>query len=264
MKTVLVIAGYDPSGGAGVLADIKAIAAMGCYGTAAITSLTFQNTQGVRGVANQSAETVRNQIEPILDDFDVHAVKTGMLPSREVIEATADLIVARQLKPVVVDPVVRSTSGFDLIDDVALESLVTKLFPLAAIVAPNAVEAERIIGSAITNELEMESAARKLVALGARAALVKGGHLDLNGQAVDVLFDGIAVHTYSEPRVDTTSTHGTGCTLAATIAAGLALGRSLPVAVAAAKTYVTRAIRSAPGLGKGHGPLNHFFFLEQK
>ncbi len=263
MKTVLVIAGFDPSGGAGVLADIKAIAAMGCFGTAAITSLTYQNTQGVHGAAHQSAETIRRQIDPLLDDFNIDAVKTGMLPTAEVIEAVAERIATHSLRPVVVDPVVRSTSGYDLIDDAALEALVAKLFPLAAIVTPNAVEAERIVGRAVTNEVEMERAARSMVSMGARTALVKGGHLDLGGNAVDVLFDGLAVHTYSEPRVATTSTHGTGCTMASAIAAGLARGRSLPVAVAAAKTYVARAIRAAPGLGKGHGPLNHFYFLEQ-
>lgn len=264
MKTVLVIAGFDPSGGAGILADIKAIAAMGCYGTAAITSLTFQNTVGVLGAVHQSAATLLSQVDPILDDFQIDAVKTGMLPTVEAIEATAERISSRDLKPVVVDPVVRSTSGFDLIDDASLASLVGRLFPLAAVVTPNAVEAERIVGWPVTNEVEMEQAARQMVRMGARAALVKGGHLDLGGNAVDVLFDGLAVHTYSEPRIETTSTHGTGCTLASAIAAGLALGRSLPVAVAAAKTYVSRAIRSAPGLGNGHGPLNHFYFLEPK
>lgn len=264
MKTVLVIAGYDPSGGAGVLADIKAIAAMGCFGAAAVTSLTFQNTQGVAGADHQSAETLLRQIDPLLGDFDISAVKTGMLPTLEIIEATAERIARLDCTPVVVDPVVRSTSGFDLIDDEALAALVGKLVPLASVVTPNAVEAERIAGHPVTNEAEMELAARAIVKLGARAALVKGGHLDLDGQAVDVLFDGLAVHTFSEPRIESTSTHGTGCTLASAIAAGLALGRSLPVAVAAAKTYVSRAIRSAPGLGKGHGPLNHFYFLEQK
>lgn len=264
MKTVLVIAGFDPSGGAGILADIKAIAAMGCYAAAAITSLTFQNTVGVVGAEHQSAATLLSQIDPILDDFQIDAVKTGMLPTVDAIEATAERISGHGLNPVVVDPVVRSTSGFDLIDDASLESLVRRLFPLAAVVTPNAVEAERIVGHAVTNEVEMEQAARQMVKMGARAALVKGGHLDLGGNAVDVLFDVLAVHTYSEPRIETTNTHGTGCTLASAIAAGLALGRSLPVAVAGAKTYVSRAIRSAPGLGKGHGPLNHFYFLEPK
>jgi hydroxymethylpyrimidine kinase/phosphomethylpyrimidine kinase len=263
MKTVLVIAGYDPSGGAGVLADVKAIAALGCYGAAGITSITFQNTQGVFGAVHQSAETLRAQIDPVFDDFEIHAVKTGMLPTAETIEATAEALEARPPCPLVVDPVVRSTSGFDLVDDRALEALVGQLFSRADVVTPNAVEAERITGLAVTDEAEMERAARAIVRMGARAALVKGGHLDLDGMAVDVLYDGVSTHTYSDRRIETTSTHGTGCTLASAIAAGLALGRSLPVAVAAAKTYVTRAIRYAPGLGKGHGPLNHFYVEER-
>jgi hydroxymethylpyrimidine/phosphomethylpyrimidine kinase len=263
MQTVLVIAGYDPSGGAGVLADVKAIAALGCYGAAAITSITFQNTQGVFGAVHQSAETLRAQIDPVFDDFEIHAVKTGMLPTAETIEATAEALEARPPSPLVVDPVVRSTSGYDLIDDRALEALVGRLFSRADVVTPNAVEAERITGLPVTDEAEMERAARAIVRMGARAALVKGGHLDLAGMAVDVLYDGVSTHTYSDRRIETTSTHGTGCTLASAIAAGLALGRSLPVAVAAAKTYVTRAIRYAPGLGKGHGPLNHFYVEER-
>jgi len=264
MKTVLVIAGYDPSGGAGVLADVKTIAAMGCYAAAAVTSLTFQNTQGVRGALHSSADVIQNQLDPILDDFTIDAVKTGMLPTAESIESTASCVEAHGLGPVVVDPVVRSTSGFDLIDDAALDVLVRRLFPLATVVTPNVVEAGRIVGFDITTESDMERAARRLVALGARAALVKGGHLDLDGHAVDVLFDGLAVHTFSDRRIESTSTHGTGCTLASAIAAGLALGRGLAVAVAGAKTYVTRAIRSAPGLGHGHGPLDHFYFLEKQ
>lgn len=263
MKTVLVIAGYDPSGGAGVLADVKAIAAFGCYGAAAVTSLTFQNTRGVFGALHQSRETLRAQLEPILDDFAIDAVKTGMLPTAEAIEETVELLGRSPSRPLVVDPVVRSTSGFDLVDDAALAVLVDRLLPLATVVTPNAVEAERIAGLAVTNEVEMERAAREIVRMGARAALVKGGHLDLGGLAVDVLFDGLSVHTFSERRVETTSTHGTGCTLASALAASLALGNPLPVAVAAAKTYVTRAIRHAPGLGHGHGPINHFYAQER-
>jgi hydroxymethylpyrimidine kinase/phosphomethylpyrimidine kinase len=263
MKTVLVIAGFDPSGGAGVLADVKAVSALGCYAAAAITSLTFQNTRGVFGAAHQSAETLASQIEPVFDDLEVHAVKTGMLPTAETIEATARALEDRPRIPVVVDPVIRSTSGFDLIDDAALESVVARLFPLATVVTPNVVEAERLTGAPVTSADEMERAARALVRMGAAAALVTGGHLDLDGMAVDVLYDGNGLHTFSERRVDSTSTHGTGCTLASGIAAGLALGRPLPVAVAAAKTYVANAIRRAPGIGGGHGPVDHFYFLER-
>lgn len=263
MKTVLVIAGFDPSGGAGVLADVKAVAAMGCYGAAAVTSLTFQNTKGVFGAAHQSAETLTAQLAPIFDDLGVDATKTGMLPTSETIEATAAALEAHAHGPLVVDPVVRSTSGFDLVDDAALDALVTRLFPAAALVTPNVVEAERITGRPVTSHAEMVRAARDMVRMGAAAALVTGGHLDLDGLAVDVLFDGLSVHTFSEPRIDSTSTHGTGCTLASSIAAGLALGRPLPVAVAGAKSYVANAIRRAPGIGGGHGPLNHFYFLER-
>jgi hydroxymethylpyrimidine/phosphomethylpyrimidine kinase len=263
MKTVLVIAGFDPSGGAGVLADVKTIAAMGCYATAAVTSLTFQNTQGVFGAAHQSADTLAAQIDPIFDDFEVAAVKTGMLPTAETIDATVRALSSRSGRPVVVDPVVRSTSGFDLVDRAALDALVTRLLPLATVVTPNTAEAERITGEPVTNEAEMERAARAIVRMGARAALVTGGHLDLGGMAVDVLYDGNALHTFSDRRIDTTSTHGTGCTLASAIAAGLALGRPLAVAVASAKTYVANAIRRAPGLGRGNGPVDHFFFVER-
>jgi hydroxymethylpyrimidine/phosphomethylpyrimidine kinase len=263
MKTVLIIAGFDPSGGAGVLADVKAVAAMGCYGAAAITALTFQNTKGVYGAAHQTAETLTAQLDPIFDDLPIDAVKTGMLPTSETIEATVAALGAHAHGPVVVDPVVRSTSGFDLVDDDALESLVGQLFPAAALVTPNVVEAERITGRAIATQADMARAAREMVRMGSAAALVTGGHLDLDGLAVDVLYDGVSVHTFAEPRIDSTSTHGTGCTLASAVAASLALGRPLPVAVAGAKSYVANAIRRAPGLGGGHGPLNHFYFLER-
>ncbi|HQR38791.1 MAG TPA: bifunctional hydroxymethylpyrimidine kinase/phosphomethylpyrimidine kinase [Blastocatellia bacterium] len=263
MKTVLVIAGYDPSGGAGVLADIKTLAAFGCYGAAAVTSLTYQNTTGVFGASDASGHVLESQLRPIVDDFTIAAVKTGMLPHADAINTAATVISDLGNVPVVVDPVVRSTSGYDLISDDALAALVTGLFPRATVVTPNVVEAERIVGFPVQSAADMERAARRLVELGAHAALVTGGHLDLDGLAVDVLFDGNGMHTFSDRRVDSTSTHGTGCTLASAIAAGLALDRPLPVAVAAAKTYVTTAIRSAPGLGAGHGPLDHFPFLEK-
>src|SRR5205085_2255738 len=175
LPVVMTIAGFDPSGGAGVLADIKAISAMGGFGVAAITSLTFQNTLGVFGAAHQTRETVHRQIEPLLEDFKIAAVKTGMLPTAEVIEDIAALIAARRLAPVVVDPVVRSTSGYDLIDDRALAALVEKLFPLATVVTPNAAEAERLTGIRISDLDAMQEAAAAIRAMGARAVLVKGG-----------------------------------------------------------------------------------------
>ncbi len=250
----LSIAGFDPSGGAGLVADIKTFTAYGCFATAAVTSLTFQNTVGVFGAVHQTAETVRAQVLPVVEDFEVAAAKTGMLPTREVIEEVARLFRETLLPAPVVDPVVRSTSGYDLIDDEALSALVSVLLPLARLVTPNIPEAERITGLKIVDEEGMLRAARALREMGARAVLVKGGHLET--EAVDLLDDGAQIQTFRAERILTTSTHGTGCTLSAAIAACLALGQSLPESVASAKRFVTRAIRSAPGLGHGHGPIN--------
>ncbi|HEX8174381.1 MAG TPA: bifunctional hydroxymethylpyrimidine kinase/phosphomethylpyrimidine kinase [Pyrinomonadaceae bacterium] len=255
LPVALSIAGFDPSGGAGLVADIKTFTAFGCFATAAVTSLTFQNTVGVFGAVNQSAETVRAQVLPVVEDFHVNCAKTGMLPSREVIEEVARLFREAPLPAPVVDPVVRSTSGYDLIDDDALRSLVEQLLPLARVVTPNIPEAERITGLRIRDEEGMREAARLMRQMGARSVLVKGGHLE--GDALDLLDDGGRVQIFRAERIETTSTHGTGCTLAAAITAGLGHGRSLESSVAAAKRFVTNAIRHAPGLGHGHGPINN-------
>lgn len=252
----LTIAGLDPSGGAGVLADIKTFQAFGCYGAAAITSLTFQNTQGVYGAENVDAETLRKQIDPVFDDLEVVAVKTGMLPTREAIETVADIIRERKPRFFVVDPVVRSTSGFDLIDGGALAGLVEKLFPLATVVTPNLPEAERITGIRIDSPDKVAAAASQILDLGASAVLLKGGHSS-DANATDVLYTAEGVEIFTAERIDSTSTHGTGCTLAAGIAANLAKGSTLSEAIAAAKEFVTEAIRQAPQIGHGHGPLNH-------
>lgn len=254
---VMTIAGFDPSGGAGILADIKAISAMNCFGVAAITSLTFQNTQGVFGTAHQPRETVRQQIEPLLADFKIAAVKTGILPSAENIEEVAALIAANHLTPVVVDPVVRSTSGYDLIDDRALTALVERLFPLATVITPNAAETERLTGIHISDPDAMHRAALALRAMGARAVLVKGGDV-IAESATDLLLDDDGMQTFTAERIASSNTHGTGCTLSAAIAALLAHGNPLANAIAQAKRYVVAAIRQAPALGHGHGPLNHF------
>jgi hydroxymethylpyrimidine/phosphomethylpyrimidine kinase len=259
MRTVMSIAGFDPSGGAGVLADIKTFAALGCFGTAAITSLTFQNTVAVRGASHQSAETLRAQIEPILEDFEIAAVKTGMLPTRETIELTAEIIERHKLPNVVVDPVIRSTSGYDLIDDAAVRCLLQRLLPLAVVVTPNMAEAERLTQIDVKDFESMKRAARRLHEMCGKAALVKGGHLP--AEAADVLYDGREFHTFSSPKLETRNTHGTGCTLSAAIAAMLAQGFQLPEAIERAKTYLTEALRTAPGLGHGAGPLNHFVQL---
>jgi hydroxymethylpyrimidine/phosphomethylpyrimidine kinase len=263
---VMTIAGFDPSGGAGVLADIKAISAMGGFGVAAITSLTFQNSLGVFGAAHQTGETVRRQVEPLLADFKIAAVKTGMLPTIEVIEEVAALIHAHRLAPVVVDPVVRSTSGFDLIDDRALAGLVEKLFPLATVVTPNAAEAERLTGIRIADLDAMQRAAVAIRKMGARAVLLKGGDV-VAETATDLLLDDDGVRTFAAERVASSSTHGTGCTLAAAMASLLASGSSLAAAIEQAKRYIVEAIRRAPALGHGHGPLNHFprgFIVDQR
>lgn len=250
----LSIAGFDPSGGAGVVADIKTFTAFGCFATAAVTSLTFQNTVGVFGAVHQTAHTVRAQVLPVVEDFDVACAKTGMLPTREVIEEVARLFRETNLPAPVVDPVVRSTSGYDLIDDEALRSLMRELFPLARLVTPNIPEAERITRLRIENEDGMREAALIMRKMGAHAVLVKGGHLET--EAVDLLDDGGEIRTFRAERIETTATHGTGCTLSAAIAASLGAGRSLETAVASAKRFVTNAILHAPGIGHGHGPIN--------
>jgi hydroxymethylpyrimidine kinase/phosphomethylpyrimidine kinase len=253
---VLTIAGFDPSGGAGIVADVKTFTAFGCFAAAAVTSLTFQNTTGVFGASHQSPETVRAQVLPVVEDFRVAGAKTGMLPTREIIEEVARLFRETGLPTPVVDPVVRSTSGYDLIGDAALDALKRELLPLARVVTPNIPEAERITGMTIRDREAMAEAARAIRGMGARAVLVKGGHL-AGARALDVLDEEGEVTYFDAERVETTSTHGTGCTLAAAIASCLARGYNIADSVALAKRYVTEAIRSAPRLGRGHGPVNH-------
>ncbi|HVF49932.1 MAG TPA: bifunctional hydroxymethylpyrimidine kinase/phosphomethylpyrimidine kinase [Pyrinomonadaceae bacterium] len=252
----LTIAGFDPSGGAGVVADIKTFTSFGCFATAAVTSLTFQNTTGVFGAVHQTAEAVRAQVLPVVEDFHVAGLKTGMLPTREVISEVARLLRECALPAPVVDPVVRSTSGFDLIDDAALDALKTELLPLARVVTPNIPEAERITGlKSITDAEGMRRAARVMREMGARAVLIKGGHL--KGEAIDLLDDDGRVILFRGPRIHSKATHGTGCTLAAAIAACLARGMNLEESVGAGKSFVADAIRHAPHIGRGHSPVNH-------
>lgn len=277
-KVVLTIAGLDPSGGAGIIADVKTFSAFGCFATAAVSSLTFQNTVGVFGAEHQTAENVRRQIEPILEDFEVSALKTGMLPTREVIEEVARIVSENKLKNFVVDPVVRSTSGFDLIDDNALQALIEKLFPISDLITPNIPEAERIAKIKIESENDLEKAAQIMRDFGATNVLIKGGHLfdsnisananvfespsktvdnPNNKQAIDHLWIEKDLHIWKSEYINTSSTHGTGCTLSAAIAANLALGKSLTESVETAKKFVTEAIRTSPNIGRGHSPVNH-------
>lgn len=251
----LTVAGFDPSGGAGVIADVKTFTAFGCFAAAAVTSLTFQNTTGVYGAAHQSAEAVRAQLVAVAEDFNIAGAKTGMLPTREVVAEVARLFRELNLPAPVVDPVVRSTAGQDLIDGWALDALKRVLLPLARVVTPNLSEAEALTGLRVRDERGMLEAARALREMGARAVLVKGGHLE--GPPLDLLDDEGRVQIFSAERVETDSTHGTGCTLSAGVAACLARGMSLEESVAAAKRFVTDAIRRAPRLGRGQGPVNH-------
>lgn len=255
MTVVLTIAGLDPSGGAGIVADIKTIAALGCFPAAAVTSITFQNTTGVFGVEHQTAATLRSQVLPVVQDFKIAAAKTGMLPTVEIVAEVARLFAEEDLPAPVVDPVVVATSGDVLIDDDAFHILKTKLFPLARVVTPNIPEAEKLTGSTIETESDMRRAAEAIHALGARAVLVKGGHRSVNGVALDLLLSAGTFTEFRREYLDVGEVHGSGCTLSAAIAACLGKGMSLEEAVRVAKNYVTDAIRSAPRIGHGAKPI---------
>lgn len=257
LPVVLTIAGSDSGGGAGIQADLKTFTAFGTFGTSAITAITVQNTTGVTGVHAVPVDIVQAQIAVVADDLEPRAVKTGMLASAELVDAVAESIAAAGLRNFVLDPVMVATSGDRLLAREAEARVRERLLPLADLATPNLDEASLLVGHEVRTVEAMRSAARELVERGgARAALLKGGHLP-GDDLVDVLFDGSELHEWRRRRIDTTSTHGTGCTLSAAIAAGLAHGRPLLTAVDDALDYVHRAIVSAPGLGRGHGPLNH-------
>ena len=256
MRTALTIAGSDSSGGAGIQADLKTFAAHGVYGCSAITAITAQNTLGVTAVAEIDAAMVVAQIDAVAADFDIDATKIGMLASPAIVLAVADAVARHQLANVVLDPVMVAKGGARLLDERAVNAIRQQLFPLATIVTPNVFEAEALTGQPIATVDDQRAAAVALLKLGPRAVLVKGGHL--SGPAVDILHDGREMIELRADRIDTPHTHGTGCTLSSAIAARLALGDDLMSAARAAKAYVTRAIAQAPGLGHGHGPLQHF------
>ena len=254
----LTIAGSDSGGGAGIQADLKTFARFGVFGTSAITAVTAQNTLGVRAWERVSPALVRAQIDAVAVDLRPAAIKSGMLGDAEVVRAVADGVRAHALRPYVLDPVMAATSGDPLLEPDAVSAIVGELFPLATLVTPNLDEVAILTGERPQDVGAMERAARALVTThGARAALVQGGHL-AHAELVDVLFDGRTVRRFTHERVETTSTHGTGCTLSAAIAAGLALRVPLEGAVELGLEYVRRALVSAPGLGSGHGPLNNF------
>lgn len=256
LPIALTIAGSDSGGGAGIQADLKTFHAFGVYGTSAITAITAQNTVGVRAVHAIPAAVVSDQIAAVAEDLPPAACKTGMLATRELVGAVADAIVGHGLPNYVLDPVMVATSGDRLLDRNAERAVAERLLPLCTLVTPNLDEAAILTGFDVGLD-GMEDAARALVAAGAAAALIKGGHL--HGETVvDLLFDGGTVTRFERRRIETKNTHGTGCTLSAAVAAGLARGQPLGHAVTDALDYVHRAIAEAPGLGRGHGPLNHF------
>ena len=259
----LTIAGSDSGGGAGIQADIKAMEAHGVFATSALTAVTAQNTETVAEAHDLPPSLVAAQIDAVAEDMDVRAAKTGMLSAPGIIEAVADRVRAHSLGPFVVDPVMISKTGFKLLKDEAINTLLDELLPLATLITPNAHEAAHLTGQDDLEAVEdLRRAAEALYERGPEAVLVKGGHLADEEEAVDVLVDDRGARTFTAPRIDTRHTHGTGCTYASAIAANLAKGYAVDAAVDRAKRYVTGAIRHALPLGHGRGPTNHFFHLD--
>jgi hydroxymethylpyrimidine kinase/phosphomethylpyrimidine kinase len=251
---VLTIAGFDPSGGAGIIADIRTLMAFGCRPVAAITSLTFQNSKALFGSIHQTADSLRAQILPLVEEFRIAAVKIGMLPTQDLVLETARLVRETELPAPVVDPVLHSSSGYELMEPAARDVWLTELMPLARLITPNIPEAEALTGMPIKNESDMLAAAAKLRETGARAVLVKGGHLPaLLAEAIDVLDHDGAVTVLRGERIDGPPVRGTGCMLSSAIAAGLARDMNLQESVSAAKRFVAAVIRCAPDRETGSG-----------
>lgn len=257
----LTIAGSDSGGGAGIQADLKTFSALGVYGMSAITAVTVQNTLGVSGYEALSPSTVAEQIRAVVTDIGVDAAKTGMLASRQIVEAVADAVAETAVPNLVVDPVFVSKHGHSLLEEDAVDALRTRILPLATLVTPNLPEAGGLVGFAVETESDMERAAQAILGLGPRAVLVKGGHLEGSARADDLFTDGARAEWISQERIDTPHTHGTGCTISAAIAAYLAGGRELLEAVRAGKVFVTEAIRHALALGKGIGPVDQLWSI---
>jgi len=262
---VLSIAGFDPSSGAGVTADIKTIAAHGCYGISCITALTVQSTGGVRRVESLSAATLLETLDELNRDFVISAVHVGMLGGGKVARAVADFLEKAGLSNIVLDPIIKSSSGADLIDPGGRAVVIDRLMPLATVLTPNVDEAAALTGLAVTNLEEMRLAAEKLHEMGCRSVVITGGHLD---KAIDLLSfvnsKGVQQEVFKSDRVRSNSTHGTGCAFASAISCHLAGGRGLPEAVLLAKAYVAAAISNAYPLGRGVGPLHHLYRMYQQ
>jgi hydroxymethylpyrimidine/phosphomethylpyrimidine kinase len=257
ISRALTIAGSDSGGGAGIQADLKTFAALGVYGASVITAITAQNTLGVTAVHEIPVEVVHAQIDAVMSDIGADAVKTGMLSSSAIIAEVADGVRRHRIEKLVVDPVMVAKSGDRLLREDAIGAVLNELLPLTYIVTPNIPEAEVLTGRSIGSEADMVEAARAIHARGADIVVVKGGHLD--GDAVDIVFDGSTVERLASPRVNTRHTHGTGCTFSAAIAAKLAIGCEPMQAVAEAKEYLYGALRNAYEVGAGHSPVHHFY-----
>jgi len=261
-KQVLTIAGSDSGGGAGIQADIKAMSACGVFAMSAITSITAQNTTEVVSVYDLPTSVIEDQIDAVFSDFDVAAVKTGMLSSADIVSTVSQKIMQHQVKRLIVDPVMVSKSGHHLLQTDAVDILKTRLLPLALLVTPNIYEAELLAGETIRTLAEARQAAKTIHKLGCRYVLIKGGHL-LERPGTDLLFDGRFFRMYPGEWIDTPHTHGTGCTYASAITSSIAKGKPLPEAIETAKTYLTQAIRHGLPIGHGHGPTDHFYFLPE-
>jgi hydroxymethylpyrimidine kinase/phosphomethylpyrimidine kinase len=253
---LLTIAGFDPSCGAGIAADLKTFAAHGCYGLAAITSLTVQNTQGVTDVQNTPSATLRAQLDALVKDSEIAAVKIGMLGNRGNAQVVAEFLDTNKFAHIVHDPVMKSSTGTELLDAAGVKYVAAELLKRSSVITPNVPEAETLTGLTIKDLAGMEAAARKIVEMGARAVIVKGGHME---KAVDILFDGNEIMPLAGDKGKEETLHGTGCTFASAIAAHLSAGRSLFEAATLAKAYVTKAIEKGYAVGKGRIPLDHFY-----
>jgi hydroxymethylpyrimidine/phosphomethylpyrimidine kinase len=262
---VLTVAGFDPSSGAGVTADVKTIAAHGCYGVACITALTVQSTAGVKRVAAVSPELIAETLEELSADLDIAAVHIGMLGSGKVARVVSEFLAKSELGNVVLDPIIKSSSGSDLTDAPGLRLLVERLLPQATVITPNVDEAATLTGLAVTNLEQMRVAAARLHEMGATAVVITGGHLD---KAIDLLSftsrHGTEQEVFKSNRLESKSTHGTGCAFSTAMACHLARGRGLPEAVLLSKTYVAAAIANAHPLGRGTGPVHHLYRMHQQ